>query len=129
MADNQELTEKELDEKNAINLINKLWMLLDDIDTLDDVTKDNDSEFRKQCYEIQQKRWELYNPDDVNSLYRTGKEQLTQTQQALDRAVEALHKWQSINIENGGHSCQSLFVTVKEMQKQTKAALASINKE
>lgn len=90
MPDNQESCKKMIADNNAINIINTLWMLLDDIDTLDDAAKNNDAIFRKQCYEIQQKRWKVYDPDDVNSLYKTGKEQLTLTQQALDSAVETL---------------------------------------
>lgn len=37
--------------------VQTLWMLLDDIDTLDDAARENDAAFRKNCYEIQQKRW------------------------------------------------------------------------
>lgn len=47
-----------------MNKIQELWKLLDDIDTLDDACKDNDVEFRKKCYQIQQKRWQIYNPDE-----------------------------------------------------------------
>ena len=43
--------------------IHKLWQLLDDIDTLDDAAKDSDKNFREVCYKIQQKRWDIYNPD------------------------------------------------------------------
>lgn len=37
----------------------KLWRLLDDIDTLDDSAKGNDSAFRTKCYEIQRRRFEI----------------------------------------------------------------------
>ncbi len=40
------------------SLVEKLWNLLDDIDTLDDAARDNDVWYRKQAYIIQKKRWE-----------------------------------------------------------------------
>jgi len=48
--------------RQKLDDIQTLWMLLDDIDTLDDAAKDNDSAFRKACYEIQQKRWFIKDP-------------------------------------------------------------------
>lgn len=39
-----------------------LWDLLDDIDTLDDACKGNDGLFRKQCYELQRKRFKILAP-------------------------------------------------------------------
>ncbi len=42
----------------------KLWGLLDDISTLDDVCKKNHSAFRRQAYDIAGKRDEyMYSPD------------------------------------------------------------------
>lgn len=36
-----------------------LWKLLDDIDTLDDAARDDDVSFRKNCREIQRRRFEV----------------------------------------------------------------------
>lgn len=42
----------------------KLWMLLDDIDTLDDACRDDDRGFRAHVRKVQQKRFEICpNPD------------------------------------------------------------------
>ena len=62
----QAANSKELAEQNEklVEDVKMLWMLLDDIDTLDDAAKSDDSVFRKTCYKIQQKRWEL--PDPFN---------------------------------------------------------------
>jgi hypothetical protein len=48
--------------KGAQADIATLWMLLDDIDTLDDAAKDSDKSFRDACYKIQQKRWKIKDP-------------------------------------------------------------------
>jgi len=42
---------------------------------------------------------------------------------ALAVSNAALIRWNSINIENGGHSCQSLFAAVKVLQEETENAL------
>lgn len=42
----------------------KLWMLLDDIDTLDDSCRDNDNAFRQAARKRQRQRFEIWNPDD-----------------------------------------------------------------
>ena len=52
--------EKQIAEQQKI--IKGLWNLLDDIDTLDDAAKDDDTYFRKKCYELQQKRWSMHTP-------------------------------------------------------------------
>lgn len=48
--------------------VQTLWMLLDDIDTLDDAARENDAAFRKNCYEIQQKRWLIADPFSIAAL-------------------------------------------------------------
>ncbi len=53
-------TQQALDKKK--DEVQTLWMLLDDIDTLDDEARENDAVFRKKCYEIQQKRWLIADP-------------------------------------------------------------------
>lgn len=60
-----------LDAAEAFRVINALWMLLDDIDTLDDAAKDDDTGFRQSCYAIQQKRWQIYNLEDPGSICKT----------------------------------------------------------
>jgi len=46
-----------------------LWKLLDDIDTLDDACKGDDSAFRKQVYNIQQMRWQFISEKGIDELY------------------------------------------------------------
>ena len=56
--------------KNAVNL----WMLLDDIDTLDDACKGNDAMFRKKCYEIQRKRFSIISGAAIDNAMKGGGE-------------------------------------------------------
>lgn len=51
--------------------VQTLWMLLDDIDTLDDAAKDDDSGFRKACCGIQQKRWAIKDPFSMEPILGT----------------------------------------------------------
>jgi hypothetical protein len=44
-------------------IAHRLWELLDEIDTLDDMIKSDDAAFRKRVYEIQQKRWQYASTD------------------------------------------------------------------
>ncbi len=43
-----------------------LWKLLDDIDTMDDMAKSDDSVYRKHVGQIQSKRWEVGTSDGYN---------------------------------------------------------------
>ena len=45
----------------------QLWKLLDDIDALDDAAKGYDSEFRKRCYAIQRKRFEIMSGEQFDA--------------------------------------------------------------
>jgi len=40
----------------------RLWQLLDDIDTLDDSCREHDAEFRERVRAVQKKRWAIWNP-------------------------------------------------------------------
>jgi len=59
------IAKKETTEKKCY----ELWRLLDDIDTLDDMAKEDDKAFREACYKIQQRRWEIINEDTIAKLY------------------------------------------------------------
>jgi len=48
----------------------KLWMLLDDIDTADDVAKADDAIYRSLCRQVHKKRWDVLTEDDVNNAIR-----------------------------------------------------------
>jgi hypothetical protein len=47
----------------------KLWKLLDDIDSFDDVFKDSDMEFRNATYEKQRQRFDFLPPEEIDKLY------------------------------------------------------------
>lgn len=47
-----------------------LWKLLDDIDTLDDAAKDNDTSFRNRCYIIQRKRFLTISGDKFDEMQK-----------------------------------------------------------
>lgn len=46
----------------------KLWMLLDDIDTLDDACRANDAAFRSHAREVQRKRFEILSGEQMDAL-------------------------------------------------------------
>jgi hypothetical protein len=48
----------------------KLWMLLDDIDTADDIAKTDHDTYRRLCHNIQQKRWAVLNESEVDAAIR-----------------------------------------------------------
>jgi len=48
----------------------QLWMLLDDIDTADDIAKTDHDTYRRLCHNIQQKRWAVLNESEVAAAIR-----------------------------------------------------------
>jgi hypothetical protein len=52
----------------ALTQAAKLWSLLDDIDTMDDAAKGNDAAFRKRCYEIQRKRFQIMSGEEYDRI-------------------------------------------------------------
>ena len=53
----------------------RLWMLLDDIDTADDVAKADDKLYRSLCQKHQKKRWEILSEEEVDAAIRARSEQ------------------------------------------------------
>lgn len=43
----------------------ELWMLLDNIDTIEDIAKDSDVLFRNLCRNEYKKRWDIYEPKET----------------------------------------------------------------
>ena len=60
--------ERELAEARKDAKAMALWKLLDDIDTLDDSAKGNDAEFRRRCYIIQRKRFQIISGDQYDAI-------------------------------------------------------------
>jgi hypothetical protein len=48
----------------------KLWMLLDDVDTADDIAKTDDAIYRSLCRQAHKKRWNVLTEDDVDNAIR-----------------------------------------------------------
>jgi uncharacterized protein (UPF0216 family) len=48
----------------------KLWMLLDDVDTADDIAKADDAIYRSLCRQAHKKRWNVLTGDDVDNATR-----------------------------------------------------------
>ena len=48
----------------------RLWMLLDDIDTADDIAKSDDRLYRSICQRHQKKRWEILSGEEVDAAIR-----------------------------------------------------------
>ena len=48
----------------------KLWMLLDDIDTADDIAKTDHDIYRRLCRNTQQKRWAVLSESEVDAAIR-----------------------------------------------------------
>jgi hypothetical protein len=49
----------------------QLWMLLDDIDTADDIAKADDAVYRSLCRRAHQKRWSVLTGDEVDAAIRS----------------------------------------------------------
>ena len=48
----------------------QLWMLLDDVDTADDIAKTDEAIYRSLCRQAHAKRWSLLNGDEVDDAIR-----------------------------------------------------------
>ena len=48
----------------------RLWMLLDDIDTADDIAKADDKLYRSICQKYQKKRWDILSEAEVDAAIR-----------------------------------------------------------
>ena len=48
----------------------RLWMLLDDIDTADDIAKSDDKLYRLICQNHQKKRWDILSEAEVDAAIR-----------------------------------------------------------
>ena len=48
----------------------RLWMLLDDIDTADDIARADDKLYRSICQRHQKKRWEILSEEEVDAAIR-----------------------------------------------------------
>lgn len=52
----------------------RLWMLLDDIDTADDIAKFDDKLYRRICQSHQKKRWDILSEAEVDAAIRARSE-------------------------------------------------------
>jgi hypothetical protein len=48
----------------------RLWMLLDDVDTADDIAKADDAAYRSLCRKAHAKRWGVLTGDEVDAAIR-----------------------------------------------------------
>jgi len=48
----------------------KLWMLLDDVDTADDIAKADDAIYRSLCRQAHKKRWDVLTGNDIDNAIR-----------------------------------------------------------
>jgi hypothetical protein len=48
----------------------RLWMLLDDVDTADDIAKADDAIYRSLCRQAHAKRWDVLTGDEVDATIR-----------------------------------------------------------
>ena len=48
----------------------QLWMLLDDVDTADDIAKSDDDVYRSLCRQAHSKRWAVLTGDEVDAAIR-----------------------------------------------------------
>ena len=48
----------------------QLWMLLDDVDTADDIAKSDDDVYRSLCRQTHAKRWAVLTGDEVDAAIR-----------------------------------------------------------
>lgn len=45
----------------------RLWMLLDDVDTADDIAKADDAIYRSLCRQAHKKRWDVLTGDEIDA--------------------------------------------------------------
>ena len=50
----------------------RLWMLLDEVDTADDIAKSDDAVYRSLCRQAHQKRWAVLTGDEVDAIRARG---------------------------------------------------------
>lgn len=48
----------------------RLWMLLDDVDTADDIAKADDAIYRSLCRQAHKKRWDVLTGDEIDAAIR-----------------------------------------------------------
>lgn len=48
----------------------RLWMLLDDVDTADDIAKTDDAIYRSLCRQAHAKRWDVLTGDEIDAAIR-----------------------------------------------------------
>jgi hypothetical protein len=48
----------------------QLWMLLDDVDTADDIAKADDAIYRSLCRQAHQRRWHVLTGEEVDTAIR-----------------------------------------------------------
>lgn len=48
----------------------QLWMLLDDVDTADDIAKSDDAIYRSLCRQSHAKRWDVLTGDEIDAAIR-----------------------------------------------------------
>ena len=48
----------------------RLWMLLDDVDTADDIAKSDDAIYRNLCRQAHKKRWDVLTGNDIDDAIR-----------------------------------------------------------
>jgi hypothetical protein len=48
----------------------RLWMLLDDVDTADDIAKFDDAIYRSLCRQAHEKRWDVLTGDEIDAAIR-----------------------------------------------------------
>jgi len=59
--------------------VNKLWRIIDDIDSASDMAKDNDKWYRARVGDLQSQRWRLGITTDGYGLYRAVSTEETET--------------------------------------------------
>jgi hypothetical protein len=61
-----------MSEPNYKDAARQLWMLLDDIDTLDDACRADDAAFRKHTRDVQRKRFAILSGEQMDVLLTLG---------------------------------------------------------
>jgi len=74
----------------------RLWMLLDDVDTADDIAKFDDAVYRSLCRQAHQKRWAVMTGD--HNMYQKWREaEAYAVPMTPDRVKSSQERWGSFN--------------------------------
>ena len=108
----------------ALDALETLWDILDDIDTASDMAKENDAWYRKRVEALQKKRWDTMITTDGYKLKDGPVETLRQALAQPDDVLAERERCAEIALSGTGEPVQ--IATLEILRKERKRIAASI---